>query len=202
MATSSDPKIILIGLNRCGTTSLHRLFEGSGIPSLHWRDRNDRNLAQTMMANIALGMAPLAGFGDTRAFSDLSFVSRDVVIEGARFFPMLHRAYPDAYFILNTRPKDNWLASRKRHAGGSYMARYMAATKVPAEACEAEWSTQFDTHHADARAYFRGNPNFIEFDIERDAPQCLADLLTPDFTISPELWGQHNAGGPKRAATA
>jgi len=192
---ATDPRILVIGLNRCGTHSLHKLFLGSNIASLHWRRQDDkRNIARAMINNMALGRAPLAGFEPMRAFSDLNFLGGQIVIEGARFFRELHAAYPDAYFILNTRPVDDWISSRLAHSKGEF-ARGMA--KINAMSIDEvldHWRTLFARHDAEVSAYFGDNPNFLRFDITRDDPQAIADLLARDFAVDPSHWGQHGLG--------
>lgn len=199
---TTDPKILVIGLNRCGTHSLHKLFLGSNIPSLHWKRHDDnRNLARAMVNNMALGLPPLAGFDGVRAFSDLNFLGGQIVIEGARFFRELHAAYPDAYFILNTRPVDDWITSRLAHSKGDFARTMAKIGGMSLDEVVAHWRALFLRHDAEVTAYFGDNPSFLRFDITRDDPQSIADLLAPDFTADPSLWGQHGLGhGPDVAA--
>ncbi|PID37342.1 MAG: hypothetical protein CR993_00910 [Rhodobacterales bacterium] len=198
-ASGADaPRVFIIGLNRCGTTSLHRLFTASNVPALHWRREHDtRNLAQTMMLNIGLGLPPMHGFWKARVFSDMSYVDGHTIIEGARFFRELDAAYPNAYFILNSRPLDDWLASRIHHANGSYLTRCLKASGLSEEALIARWADLFVQHERDVTAYFKGNPRFLRFDIDRDDPQTIADLVAPDFTLDISAWHHSNKGSAK-----
>ncbi len=192
---TTDPKILVIGLNRCGTHSLHKLFLGSDIPSLHWRRQDDnRNIARAMITNMALGRAPLDGFGPMRAFSDLNFLGRQIAIEGARFFRELHTAYPDAYFILNTRPVEDWITSRLGHSKGDFARGMARLGDLSIDDVVAHWRALFLRHDAEVRAYFEGNPRFLRFDITTDDPQSIADLLAADFAVDPTQWGQHGHG--------
>lgn len=199
--TSGDPKIILIGLNRCATTSFHRLFQNSGIASVHWRDQKGDNLAQRMVTNIAMGRKPLDGFGAVRAFADIAFVNSRFMLDGARFFRDLHAAYPDAYFLFNTRNRADWIASRARHSDGGYLERCCKANDQTAEEVMQGWARMYDVHHAEVEAYFDGNPRFLRFDIDKDNPKSVADWLSADFDVNIAHWGHHNRGAPKRART-
>jgi hypothetical protein len=41
----------------------------------------------------------------------------------------------------------------------------------------AEWRQEFMDHERAVTDHFRGRPNFLRFDIERDSPAILADFL-------------------------
>ncbi|WP_298495842.1 sulfotransferase [uncultured Maritimibacter sp.] len=191
-AVDTDPKIFVIGMNRTGTTSLHRLFELSGVPSLHWRDQGGLHLMHAFMTNIALGLRPFDGFRGFRAFTDLSFLNGNQVIEGARFFRYLHRAYPDAYFLLNTRPMADWIASRLAHGGGHFIDNTRAASGYSQAHVCGLWERMRDTHEAEVETHFAGNPRFLRFDIATDDPQAIADWLAPDFDIDTAHWQVRN----------
>lgn len=196
-----DPKIILIGLNRCATTSLHKLFQNSGIASVHWLDDQGDNLAQKMVTNIAMGRKPLDGFGSVRAFTDIAFVNARFMLDGTRFFRDLHAAYPDAYFLLNTRDREDWILSRALHSNGGYLERCCKANGMGADEVKQGWRRMYDVHHAEVQAHFDGNPRFLCFDIDRDDPQAIAEWLSPDFDVNIAHWGHHNRGASDRART-
>ncbi len=200
-SAQADPKIILIGLNRCATTSFHRLFQDSGIPSVHWVDERGENLAHRMVTNISMGRKPLDGFGAVRAFTDIAFVNVRFMLDGARFFRELHAGYPDAYFLLNTRNRDDWITSRARHNQGRYLDRCCQANGQSADEVKQGWAHMYDVHHAEVQDYFDGNPRFLRFDIDRDDPKAVADWLSPDFDVNIAHWGHYNRGASKRART-
>ncbi len=195
------PKIILIGLNRCATTSLHKLFQNSGIASVHWVDNQGDNLAQKMVTNIAMGRKPLDGFGPVRAFTDIAFVNARFMLDGTRFFRDLHAAYPDAYFLLNTRDREDWISSRALHSNGGYLERCCKANGMGADEVKQGWRRMYDVHHAEVQAHFDGNPRFLRFDIDRDDPQAIADWLSADFDVNTAHWGHYNRGASDRART-
>lgn len=197
----TDPKIILIGLNRCATTTFYKLFQNSGIPAVHWQDGKGRNIALRMMTNIAMGRKPLDGFGEVRAFTDMAFVSHRMMLDCARLFRELHQAYPDAYFLLNTRDKDDWLASRAQHADGSYLERCCKANGQDEDEVKSGWAQMYDVHHAEVMGYFAGNTQFMYFDIDRDDPRAVVNWLAPDFDVNLAHWGHYNQKAPKRVKT-
>ncbi len=168
---------------------------------MHWEDDQGQNLAHLMMTNIAMGRKPLSGFGAVRAFTDIAFVNSRVMLDGARLFRDLHAAYPDAYFLLNTRNRDDWIASRASHSKGGYLARCCKANGQTVDEVKQGWVHMYDVHHIEVEAYFDGNPRFLRFDIDQDDPQRVVDWLSPDFDVNIAHWGHYNRGASQRART-
>ena len=116
MAAHVRKKIVQIGLNKCGTTSLHKFFLRNGIPSVHW---DEGKLAKCLYERYSRGEDPLIDYPKITFFSDLECVLRDrKLVEAYKLFKYIYNWYPDAYYILNTRNVGAWLRSRSRHEGG------------------------------------------------------------------------------------
>lgn len=188
------PPIVVIGFNRCATTSLHRMFELSGLASAHWQHPDGRNLARTIINNIALGLNPLARMDDIAAFSDLSYIGGYEAIEAARFFRDIHAAHPKAYFIFNHRPREDWIASRLAHSDGQFLSRYARATGLNERATLRQWHRYYKRHTKEVTTYFRGNPRFLSFDITQDDPGCVAELVAPHYAVETHHWAVRNRG--------
>lgn len=195
-------KVFVIGFNKCGTTSFHRLFNGSGLRAAHWRTEKVF-LACTIYANMALRRNLLTGISEFDAFTDIVYLDENTYLEANVLFPVLHAENPDALFILNTRNRDRWVASRLNHGGGhrrSMVSRAMAVLNASQEEVVAYWTRQWDEHHAAVRDYFAGKPTFIEYHIDRDSPEKLATFFGGhDIALDVSAWGQHNATGRARA---
>lgn len=189
--TPPKDRIFVIGPNKCGTSSLHHFFRLNGLKSGHWRVQGQKNLAQVMQINHALARRPFEGYEDFHALSDISFNSKGLTIDGFRQFALIHRAYPDAFFILNHRPRDKWLASRRRHP--RLMERVMEASGLEEAAVLAGWAAMYEAHLAEVRAHFAGHPRFLDFAIESETGQTLSDFLSPAYRTDPALWEQRNA---------
>lgn len=80
-------KIFVIGFNKTGTTSLHKLFLKLNLSSQH--SPNDWELDRY------------------QCFTDGDHISPK--------FINYYRLYPNSLFILNTRPLKNWMISRSKH---------------------------------------------------------------------------------------
>ena len=53
---------------------------------------------------------------------------------------------------------------------------------------------QFAAHASEVRTHFEEEGgNFLEFNVEEDDPQLIADFLSPDFKVDPRHWAHWNA---------
>ncbi|WP_417254105.1 sulfotransferase [Celeribacter sp.] len=196
---ATSPLIIQIGFNRCGTLSFHRMMKDNGIPALHWQEPGGRNVAQTMLNNLSFGRKPFDGFDGLLAFSDISFLNGQIMIEGGRLFRTLHAAYPDAYFFFNTRDKSDWIASRAAHANGTFLKRFCKMSGLDEAGAKAAWGEMFDQHTAEVQSYFAtATARFLRFDLDQDGPEKIADWLAPDYTIDTAHWGHYNKNSRSR----
>jgi hypothetical protein len=184
---SDQPKIFQIGFNRCGTKTLHMFFLKNGLSSVHW---DKGRLAVTMYQNILLGRRLLAGYEHYGCFTDMeNALTGRFFFEGYKLYPQLLRAFPNAYFILNTRDMEKWIQSRMKHEGGRYKEHHKSIWRVSTdEALANVWRREWRRHHADVNEFFRGHPRFMVFDIEADAPRSLAEFLA-EFELDPAHYG-------------
>lgn len=195
------PRVFQIGFNKCATNALYKLFDGSGVKSLHWcgrryRKRFDpeivgRNPQAEIAKNIRKGRPPVAGFDSFTAFFDLEYSTQDVEIENFRAFREMDAAYPDALFILNTRDKGAWIRSRARHADGRYVEKWMKRLGTDEPGVYEHWSRDFDDHHKAVKTHFGHSPHrLLVFDIDQNTPQQIADWVAPWYTLDTGKWKQ------------
>ncbi|MAE89927.1 MAG: hypothetical protein CMI67_10115 [Pelagibaca sp.] len=194
----SDKKIFFIGLNKTGTTSLHHLLDASGVSSVHWKiPARPVFLGKTIYRNFSAGLPLLHGMDQFVGYSEFTFTNNEIHLDGTRLFRQLHAEYPTSYFILNTRDKDRWIASRANHFSdtyGMYIDRFKKCLNLPEEAVKDLWAAHYDEHLANVREFFSDKPNFLEFDIETDPPENIASLVAADFNIDPGKWSKRNTG--------
>ena len=103
------PRYFQIGFHKCGTKTLHRFFERSGIAGVH---NDGGRLALTMAANLRDGRPVLTGYERFEAFFDMGFLRPHVHLEMYKRWETILEQVPRARFILNVRGVDRWVASR------------------------------------------------------------------------------------------
>lgn len=149
-------RIFCIGLNKTGTSSFDEAVTLLGFASLHWGGPRVREAVE---AALAAGR-PLLSNLDARydAFSDIEVLSKN--------FVLLDEQYPGSKFILTVRPIDDWIDSRRRHVqrnvrrkeAGEYNGTFL-------EVKEDEWREDWYRQVSQARSYFNGRSDFLEYDI-------------------------------------
>ena len=191
------PKIFVIGFNKCGTTSLHKMFKRAGLTSSHYRHHGADGLGVIIGAqidhNAAAGLPLLDGIDGAHAYSDMDMCDKRSYLSGIGQFRQLDRQYPGSRFILNTRDPYSWLNSRCRHFNGGYLRRAMAQAGVrDVQTMREIWLHDWHAHHAALQVHFATRSDqFLIFDIARDDPRKLCAFL-PEYGLKPGQWRHHN----------
>ena len=197
MNISGRFRIFLLGFNRCGTTSFHHFFNSNQISSVHWYGNE---LARCLQRNCRLRvLRPLHGIDRWTAYSDLIAVPGSPwgsstpydgpLIEANRFFPQLHRAYPNSLFILNTRDPGAWIDSRFQHDQGRFAEAYRRSVAHLGISTDnqlsAFWLQQWREHHQAVRTYFQAHSDscFLEFHLGQSDPGPLVDHLSRHYQL-------------------
>jgi hypothetical protein len=167
-------KIFVIGFNKTGTTSIDAFFQSYGFRTLHWKT-GDKNLARQIEINVKRSDFILAEIDNFDVYSDFTYVSDAQAIEGNSYFRELHVAFPDAFFVLNTRSMEGWILSRLRHP--NFAERYSSALDTSVIDLVAYWQDLKVSRELEIRQYFMGNERFVEFDIEEETFHELAEKL-------------------------
>jgi hypothetical protein len=202
----ATPRIFLIGFNKCGTTSFHKLFLANGLSSVHWRANT---LAMTIHRHRQQNHWPvLDGLDHWTAYTDMiclpgtpwnhSNSSDQPVIEACRYFRELHYSYPNSLFILNSRDPERWVESRLRHDDGRFAQAYLQAMRPEGiddkSALRKRWLKDWDDHHSDVRGYFETTAadQFLFFRLGSTPSGELASFLGRYFSLpSPQLPHHH-----------
>jgi hypothetical protein len=209
------PRIFLVGFNKCGTTSFHNFFKANGIASVHYRFNT---LAMTMHQNLLDGHRPLLdGMEYWTAYTDLICVpgtpwgrsnsDDQPMIEACTYFRELHRDYPDALFILNTRDPFAWIQSRLQHEEGRFANGYRAALahegiQTEEQLCE-RWLQDWYTHHSGVLTYFQSHApsQLLLFHLKYTPVAKLVEFLEPHFEIPCPAFPHDNTSKEKQVAT-
>jgi hypothetical protein len=108
----------------------------------------------------------------------------------------LHEEHPAAFFILNTRPVDKWIASRFSLLDGQYARECMQILRLSRQQLIDFWKAEWHHHHKITQKYFKGQARFLVFNIETDDGKLLQEFLSPEYTIDLSAWGHHFATEP------
>jgi hypothetical protein len=192
--TVLQPYVFIIGFNKTATTSLHRLFEDSRFPSLHW---DEGNLALRMLSNCLHDKPVLEGYDHKfKVYSDMMYRSNKIMFEGNSLFRVLDTDYPNSFFIYNYRNMEDWLQSRLNHRGAidgmkliDFAMKSLKTDQV--QKVFDHWAKQRVDFESAIREYFSGNPRFLEVDIDDpEVPQKISRLIGVE--LDKDLWGIHN----------
>ena len=166
-------RVFQIGFNKCGTRTVHRFLELNGFRAVHW-DRG--RLARRMYRNLTNGETLINGYDHFQTFSDMEHVTAGFAFEGYKLFPQLAQQFPDALFLLNTRDREDWLASRLSHRDGAYAQQWKAFIGVSDDASVIDyWRSDWERHHERVTTFFaKRSVRFLTFDISRDSPALIA----------------------------
>jgi hypothetical protein len=179
------PRIFGIGLNKTGTTTFGEALTILGFTSLHFGGDDAHRAVQRA---IDEGV-PLVTYLDPvyDAFSDIGLLSRR--------FKMLDQQYPGSRFVLTTRPRADWIDSRRRHvernlkkqARGEYDGTFLVVD-------EEKWIDEWEHHHERVRAHFGNRPDFLEIDLS-DEPSWtpLCSFLGVAEPAEPFPWANRGA---------
>ena len=138
-------KVFGIGLNKTGTSSLHRALELLGYRSLHFGGLETH---ERMLRAMDDGK-PMLSYLDPEpdAISDVLAVTY--------YFYLADLQYPGSKFILTLRDMDEWLDSRRRHVernqrmkeSGEYDGEFLTVDLDT-------WAMEYRRHEAVVRTYF------------------------------------------------
>ena len=107
-------------------------------------------------------------------FTDMEYVSdnkpEDPPLYVAQtLFKKLAVQYPNSFFILNIRNKNNWLKSRINHGEGQYLKNIAEKLRMTYTQVINKWSNDWDNHLKNVTTFFRNSPNrLLVFNIEND----------------------------------
>ena len=197
------PKVFCLGFNKTGTTSLHSYFIKNGYDSRHWMTGEDDNmaLAVKMVNNIKNNKKILEGVGGS-FFSDITWNLGDDKIwtagnnmhrlDPSDVYRILDLQYPNSIFILNIRPFDNWIESRKNHENGNLLKDALKYSEFTEDELVDYWKHQYEFFIKDIELYFKNTGKLLIFDIENDSIENLNEFLQPYYKFDKKLWSHEH----------
>ena len=150
-----DKKILVVGLSKTGTTSLHDALEIVGVKSIHY-PQPYRLVGRNLEFKWHWKLERI------RAFSDLPVVA---------FLDDFLKKYPDSYIIYTNRNKGSWLESCRKHFELPAINAKGEALRLKVYGCAVfdleSFSKTYDMHSEMISKIFSGHPNFLEISVEQ-----------------------------------
>jgi len=181
-------RIYQIGFNKTATGSLSRFFTANNMKSVHY---DGGKLSRTIQDNHAHNRPLLTGYEDVQCFSDIEHIGfgGEMVYTAEDLFREFYEQDPEAVYILNIRPVDDWVASRTKHGQGGYMLRAGYFHKTDAQGVQDVWRREYHEHIAAVKDFFKDKDNLIVFDLaEHEGDYLAAELNKRGFAVSAEHW--------------
>lgn len=217
LAPRRQPLVLVLGMPKCGTTSLHEAFLSAGFQSVHWAlgagkdshadkqlrlwgiDAERRLVAALVRRAASQGLPPLACLPEeidaVAEMNGLFWIDKRARLVDS-FFPqmsllehiLLH--YPHAHFILNLRDHGRWVKSVDGH---NDMRQRLVCADLPglpsgAGAVDEELIGWVAAHHDRVQRLLSSRgAKLLVFDIEQHGERELSCFLG-----RPVRWGHHN----------
>jgi hypothetical protein len=125
--------VFVVGLPKCGTTSIDRALRSAGWSPVHWKDQRGSLVSRTIIDSFEQGRSDflnsLTCDSHGRPPNAVSQMDGFEIVEDSLVggFPQITHleqivdAYEDALYILNFRNMDHWVRSITRWDGGNYL---------------------------------------------------------------------------------
>lgn len=198
MKEENSPRIFQIGFNRCATTTLTNFLRMNGISAGHWRNGK---IARNFYRDFAKNKKPFQNSPVFTAYTDMIHVDNNVCLEAYKEFEYIFKHYPDAYYILNTRDREDWIRSRKQHK--DFLRLFMSVMNTDSEDdVLSYWRNDWDSHHEKVLSFFdKSNySRFLVYDIDKNNADDLVNFLKDSFPhINSRHYAHFNKSKPVRS---
>lgn len=172
-------RVFQIGMNRSGTREISALFGLRGFSYAHW---DQGRLSKNLLAAKKSGDRPFAEYGCFQLLSDISHSNDHVGLhDGFYEFEFIASHFKSSIFLLNHRPVDDWLASRKRFRRGKYLAAAQSAHGLGSEEEVLDkWRHDWNNHIKRVRELAANKKiRLIEYSLYTEKPSVFFDRLAP-----------------------
>ena len=195
--------VLVVGMPKAGTSSIHAFFLDSGHTSVHWRNDipNSPWRVGTCMKQAAdAGLPLMKSCGNYSVYAQMDVTDPHIPDTGCHYpqilnLPELHKEAPNATFILNRRNFTDWASSVYRWdvKGRDQLGdRWVACKPFGPPSTSAEDLIQWHKEQIQrVRQFVLDHPThaLVEVDIQ-DAGA--GDLMSKAFGVDVKYWGQAN----------
>eukprot|EP00908_Phaeocystis_cordata_P016108 Transcript_27351.p1 GENE.Transcript_27351~~Transcript_27351.p1 ORF type:complete len:327 (+),score=58.43 Transcript_27351:62-1042(+) len=203
--------VINLGLPKSGSSSVQDFFKCGGLRTSHYQCSKEE-CGICVRHNVEAGRPPLNGCGEYDVWAQLDvdggtkhrpWLDHQCFLPQVTHLSELHEQYPDALFVLPTRPAEHWVASVNGWgAAGSYGAMHQRFfedchlpgldSALPIDAQDQRLAQFYYNHTLSVRKFMAAqSAAFLEFDIE-EKEELVAAQLEDATGIPASCWGQSN----------
>lgn len=169
------PRVIQIGFNKTGTTSLKYLFKTNGYTT-----SGGRSFAKKIQSNIISNTHPYEGFDEIDLFQDVEDHSNSIYIYNE--YEYIYSYCPNDYYVLTTRSCEAWIKSRMKFNGGVYANIAMKNLEIDSlYELRDIWRKEFYEYHYKVYSFFGGKSNFYTLSLDSVNITTLKQFLSNDY---------------------
>jgi len=196
--------ILVVGLPKTGTTSIHAFFKRSGYRSSHFKCIDDRFCGLCIKAAARQGKTPLKSCGDYEVWAQM-----DMENLGMCHFPqihnlgILHQEAPNATFLLSHRNMTRWVRSVKNWVGAfRSMAVRLAKCDGGPKSKKSQDLIQWHLEHVQRiRDFVKAHPSHALVEIDIEDPNA-GEIMAQHFgSASPASNWWHENNGANTSAS-
>ena len=197
--------ILLVGMPKTGTSTIHEFFKQSGYRSSHYKCTNDLYCGLCIRVAVEQAKPALKTCGDYEVWAQMDFENL-----GNCHFPQitnlqaLHQEAPNATMVLSLRNMTRWVRSVRHWMGGGQisMAARLAKCKGGPDSKAAEDLIKWHHDHITRiREFVQKHPSHRLVEINIEDPMA-GDIMESYFgSASPARnWGHVNDSLQKNAS--
>ncbi len=175
--SDSRPKVVQIGFNKTGTSSLGRFFKQNG-----YKVGGGVGPAQKILENINASKPPLLDI-NIDVLQDLEDHKNGLY--AAKYYKEIFASHPESYFILTTRCCEGWINSRLRHNKGIYVERALKNHGIDdVELLKYKWREEFHRYHYEVIDYFYLRGRFFIHSLDSMNVERLVDFVSDHYDLT------------------
>lgn len=190
----SHKKVFFIGFHKTATTAFFLLFRESNYKAVHTKVENPTGknipIAKQIVLNKLNNRPILYGIDDHDMYCDFHHMSPKDVYDGNIYYQDIYNEYKDSYFIMQTRPTEDWLQSRLNHP--TMLERYARGWNISLQETKDKWLWQKEKYEKEIPLFFKNRGNFIKYDITKEKIYKIINFVKADFTLYECKWQVHN----------
>ena len=126
----------------------------------------------------------------------MHYSNDQVWIDANEYYKEIHKQFPKAYYILNTRDTPAWVRSRENHRKGKFIKRAERYYNLPRNEILELWTEQKETTEKEMVEYFADTPRFLTFHITNDDIDKVIQHVSPHYKLKRECWKVANKTKP------